>query len=744
MPEAALATETTRLAEFARVFKAAARSVTLYPDGHPSIEATLGRLMQLTNPPLLTAPLRIGVTPENLLLDGQPVGKPDTVIGDLAGVFHRQKIGELRVLPGGSVASWRQFLLLVERSPEELRAEGGIGAAWAALGHTHLEIREIDYAEALRERYAGTAVTWERVVGNCLQGDALEIPEELIDAVLDEDTHEDAVARALESVTLADGEGATVTARTDTLIKLIGGIVRSMAGRPRERVEPVMRDLSTAMGRLSPELLVSVIQRLKQAASQTDPTSATIVEGLMDGMSDTTISTFVATNAAGFAAPVERVVQAFQSLVWDDSRKERLVSLAHEQARIAEGHDPEFEGRWRDVAQKLLKSYDDRSYVAESYAYELNHARTQAVQIEQLKEDPPEQIEAWMSTVTTSELRKLDLTLVVDLLTIERTPEQRASLVEPVLALIRDLLLVGDFDAVETLLTALVGTREHDTPSALERAVLERVPTAATVEHLVGHLASIEHIYVEQVKRVCHQLGAYLVQPLVEALALEDRTRIRERLTETILGFQGEARPRIEPLRESSDPAIRRTALYLLRELGVTDDLPELQDLIRDDDARSQMTALQTIIRVATPRGYRLFIQAFNAASPSSRDALMRSVVTSRDERAAPLLLQVLEQIDYTGELGWAYERAIEQLGVLRHAPAVPALLAVLQRGEWWAPRRTATLRSAAATALARIATPEALAALDQASRSGSRGVRKVAASQLQTAGSARPGKDAR
>ena len=47
MPEAALATDTARLAEFARVFKAAARSVTLYPNGHPSIDSTLGRLTQL-------------------------------------------------------------------------------------------------------------------------------------------------------------------------------------------------------------------------------------------------------------------------------------------------------------------------------------------------------------------------------------------------------------------------------------------------------------------------------------------------------------------------------------------------------------------------------------------------------------------------------------------------------------------------------------------------------------------------
>ena len=53
---------------------------------------------------------------------------------------------------------------------------------------------------------------------------------------------------------------------SETLIRLVGGVVRSMAGRPRERVEPAMRDLSSAMGTLSPEMLLSVVQRLRHRA----------------------------------------------------------------------------------------------------------------------------------------------------------------------------------------------------------------------------------------------------------------------------------------------------------------------------------------------------------------------------------------------------------------------------------------------------------------------------------------------
>jgi hypothetical protein len=66
-------------------------------------------------------------------------------------------------------------------------------------------------------------------------------------------------------------------------------------------------------------------------------------------------------------------------------------------------------------------------------------------------------------------------------------------------------------------------------------------------------------------------------------------------------------------------------------------------------------------------------------------------------------------------------------------------LKSALYRGEWWAPRRTAAIRGAAAQALARIAVPDAVAALEEAASSGTRGVRTAARAFLTGGRSARP-----
>src|SRR5262249_26502981 len=115
-----------------------------------------------------------------------------------------------------------------------------------------------------------------------------------------------------------------------------------------------------------------------------------------------------------------------------------------------------FEAVWNHVAEKLITSYSDESYVSEAYGRELSGARTQAVEVEQVSDDPPERVSAWLSTVAATALRGLDLTLLLDLLRREEDEERWGEMMTPVIKLLEDQLLVGDFDAALQLIGVLV------------------------------------------------------------------------------------------------------------------------------------------------------------------------------------------------------------------------------------------------------------------------------------------------
>jgi HEAT repeat protein len=135
---------------------------------------------------------------------------------------------------------------------------------------------------------------------------------------------------------------------------------------------------------------------------------------------------------------------------------------------------------------------------------------------------------------------------------------------------------------------------------------------------------------------------------------------------------------------------------------------------------------VRAILNIGTEKAYRVLEQALATGTERSRDAIMQSISVLRDERATPLFAYILRHVDHR-RLTATYLRAIESLGAMRDPEGIVPLAEALRRGEWWAPRRTAALRSASASALARIGTPQAFTALEEAATTGSRRVRAAA-----------------
>ena len=165
------------LADFARTCKAAIRSVSLYPATHPAIQTSLSRLSAAATKLTPAGEVTLTIHPDTLVIDGRAPVRPDPAIPELAELLHQRLVGALHVERAADAQDWHALLLLLGRAPEDVITEGGIGKAWAESGREHFEIREIDYAEVLRERAGGDGAEWDRIIAFCLQGDAAAMDE---------------------------------------------------------------------------------------------------------------------------------------------------------------------------------------------------------------------------------------------------------------------------------------------------------------------------------------------------------------------------------------------------------------------------------------------------------------------------------------------------------------------------------------------------------------------------------------
>ena len=126
-----------------------------------------------------------------------------------------------------------------------------------------------------------------------------------------------------------------------------------------------------------------------------------------------------------------------------------------------------------------------------------------------------------------------------------------------------------------------------------------------------------------------------------------------------------------------------------MRQFGGSEALPDLTELLDDNEPQVQREAVRAILNIGTDAAYRILEQALAGGTTQSRDAIMQSIGLVRDERATPLFAYILGHIDHRGALAPIYLRAIESLGALRDPGGIAPLRDALYKGEWWAPRRT-------------------------------------------------------
>lgn len=723
--------ETVRLTDFARACKAAARVVALYPSTHPAIQASLDRVTDGARRLRGDGAVTLTVLPDEVTLDGRSAVKPDAALAELAALLHTHSIGEMRLLGDLNPTEWHTFLGLVATAAEDIRAQGGIVRAWMAAGGGPIELRQIDYTEVLRERSGGLDSEWDRIINHYLEGELSDLDDEAMKALLDIAEDPGRFKEFTEKLVTQAAEGGR-RSKKGVVLRVLQALADFVARTQPEQLNRILNQITSAMPRLTPDLVITL---LTVGVTQEDGTAHEGIDlpgELRARLTDNIIAEFIAHSVSRDKGATERLAQAFQTLVPESDKREGLMGLAEQEARqLPIGRQPDFPDLWKSAAA-LLRSYDDANFVSAEYGRELAAARTHAIEVEKVSDDPPERISVWLSTVSEKEVRRLDQQVLLDLLAIETRPDAWARVLDSAVAAIEQFVLSGNVSLSQPLLDAILGASQNGGPfAASAHAGMERLRSGPLMKHIVLFIRQAREEELDAISQFCRSLGPSVIGALVEALAKEQGQAVK-RLRDVLFSFGAAGRRYADELKNSANPAVRRTAVELLRAFGGAEALPDLKALLSDAEPAIQRDALRAIVQIGTDESYAVLGEALRTSTPSTRDAILQVIMSIRDERATPLFVHILTHIDHRGALETVYASAIEALGkVGGDAESVAALKRVLNRGEWWAPFRTARLRAAAAAALRDCGTPAALQALAEAAADGSPAVRRAAKAAL-------------
>jgi HEAT repeat protein len=527
--------------------------------------------------------------------------------------------------------------------------------------------------------------------------------------------------------TIAELGEPTVSARVAALLELVTRMLDVSAGRSGDvRRDGLLQTVAESTSRLTPDMLIGLIEEARGADGQRSEVASEVVGRI----EDPTVASFVARSVERDNGATERLAIALQLLVPDFDRKARLLDLAKEEASAGSlGQRSGFEELWQHAAD-LLATYSDATFVSKEYARELSSADTQALEVERVSDDPPKRVYAWLATVDDMAVRDLDLTLLLDLLRIETDVEPWRDVARTVVGEIERRAERGEMPAAQRLTFALVVEAGSEGRAALKPAAessVEALADGPLAKHVATALRTVDDAAVESYGRLCRTVGSRLIGPLAEAMMAEENSRATRRLREVLVGFGSAAREAVERLKRSSKPTVRRTAIEMIRMSGGQDALPDLTAMLDDQDPQVQRDAIRAIVQIGSDEAFAV-LQKVLMVGTAAGGTITQQLLSLRDARAVPLLCYVLDHSKPRGHFADVHVQIMDVLGALGpHDDSIKTLKAALHRGEWWAPARTAMLRRAAALALWRIASPEALQVVEEASLTGSRRVRTAA-----------------
>lgn len=715
-----------RAIAIARNLVGAARTAALYSPGHPAARAAVTRLSDAIAEAAAPGALTLGVAPDMLLIEGEPVGPDVGIAAEAAAYLHGRDLLRVTFASRPSDAALEALLGLLAEDVEPVRARGGIAAAWIALGHAGVELEAIDYKSMLGDpakeadrkddlwrTLVRLATVRQATLDEAAEQRLLEIASDPA-AMAEFATDITALRTTPDGAPMITSQAAAVLAAW----RHLNGLISVLAP---ERRDAVMKNIASATASLPSHVVVEMLRQNIADARTGD-------EGAL-AFDEVQVAQLLATTLALGGGTSPRLAEVFDTIAPDEPRKRRILTMARSLLTDTDfGRRPEFDSLWISV-EELLLAYNDNAFVSASYRTSLDTAGERAAR---MAGDRPAEWDAWMESLGEESVRSLSAQLLIDLLALESDRDALAALTRDLAALAEDLLMAGDFANARRVVDALGvrgGPGGEDARRALDE--LGASPGLADAATLAGDLDAET---LADFTAVVTAIGPASTDGL-RRVFLHGPPAAHEPIAALIERLGARAIPRLEPLVSADDAGARRHGARLIGRIGSADGVPLLLPLLRGHDPAVAREAVRALSLINDPAAARAVQTVLRAARGPVRDAIVAALVAERDPHVVPVLTAVLDTSAPAGDDFDVVLDTLKALGILADDRAVPSIDRTIRTRGWRGRRKLRAVKEAGVETLAAIGTPAAREAIAAAAATGDRALKRAARAKAEAHG---------
>ena len=287
---------------------------------------------------------------------------------------------------------------------------------------------------------------------------------------------------------------------------------------------------------------------------------------------------------------------------------------------------------------------------------------------------------------------------------------------------------------IDNVYPALMTFYAHAVPSSgktegIRATALEKLKGMLTRD-VLAYLARKAGAKENQQRGATQSILVYSGDPgaeaLLDAIVEAPEAATRRHLYNALVRFGRRLRPLAEARLNHPAWFVCRQMVSLLGDVGGPESIPALEAAYSHEEARVKKEVMKSLVKIGTPRAAEFLIEKLREEDPSLMAQAIISLGMLKDPASIEPLAGIASKRENFSDLMEAQKESVKALGIIGDGRAVPHLAKILFRKVWFGKKANDELRLLAALSLGMIGTPEALAAVEEAS--------SRAAGELQTA----------
>ncbi len=666
--------------------QATLKSFRLYPLQHPLLVSSIDKLKQAINQFFTTFDtLRLRLKRQYIFVSGQLVNKGDEVLENLSMHIYRLGIRELIFNQGLADDELIKFLQFLNTDPAQIVDKEGGETFWEAAQFTSIKINETLRQEIFRisesgesqEQNAGPNDNLSAVI---LLADFLGGQEKtpsraafhLLGTLMSKPGR---LAGMLQALSRAEGSDQGRESEKEYIIKAFGKLISLVQQQPIDQQKNLYQQLAQCLGAFEPGIKKALLEHIS-AGAKSDPAYSQIlaeipakalVPLLQEHMNTGTSQAEITALVNGLPLSNQGKSSLFRELkIADHLELAEKAALSKPQQQVALSPAEITEIQYQ-VPPDINTILADLSHYTEQ---ELN----EIVKLAQIN-TPAEREEAFLQVMT-------------ELLRIEHNPEKNKILAQTYENRVRIYLDNNIIDWAVKYLLAVKDLTEDPAVSAESRKsgrqLLINLGTREVVQKLVDTVKNIEKddaAYV-QIQKYLTILPGDSTPFLIELLGEEEMLAVRRLLCQVISEI---SKDNLEYLwNKLADPNwhLVRNIVLILGLINDDRSLSRLGDLLKHDNARVRVEVIKSLGLSSNPRVFDYLLKGLSDKDEQVKIVAIEWLGNIHDQRAIPVLLQIVKKFD---PFGWRLNlkrEALESLGLLKAQEAAP-FLEKLVRGKW-------------------------------------------------------------